>query len=81
MQAEAQLFAVVQVDFRLRDGGLAAAQVRRRLVAQGGEDGLDVLAGAERVGAEIGTVQVLSPTSKPRMLTRYWPPVVGLVTW
>ena len=28
-----------------------------------------------------GQVQVLSPTSKPRTLTRYWPPVAGLVTW
>src|SRR5204863_8996926 len=38
------------------DGGLAAAQLGRGLVAQGGEDGFDVLAGAQGVGAEVGAL-------------------------
>ena len=54
MQAQTQLFAVAQVDFRLRNGGFAAAQLRRRLFAQRGEDGFDVFASAECVGAKVG---------------------------
>src|SRR5438132_1184147 len=42
------------MDLRMRDGGLAATQLRRRLVLEGGQDGLDMLAGAQRVGAEVG---------------------------
>jgi hypothetical protein len=54
VQAERELLAVVQVDLRAGDGGLALPQVRRGLVAQRLEDGLDVLAGAEGVGLEVG---------------------------
>ena len=56
MDADAKLLAVAEVDFGVGDGGLLAVQLGRRLVAQRGEDGLDVLAGAERVGAEVGAL-------------------------
>ena len=55
VQAQAQLLAVGQEDLRLRDGGFALADGGRRVLAQGGEDGLDVLAGEQGVGAEVGT--------------------------
>src|SRR5882724_1237667 len=55
MQAERHLFPVMDVDLGSGDGRLALADVRWRLVLQGFEDGLDVLAGAERVGLEVGT--------------------------
>ena len=59
MDADAQLLRVMEINLRVRDGGLAAPQLRRRLVAQGGQHGLDVFAGAERVGAEVGAIAMV----------------------
>src|SRR5579884_2612396 len=44
------------MNLRLLDVGLAAADGGRRVVAQHGQDGLDVLAGAQRVGLEVGAL-------------------------
>src|SRR5262249_44272040 len=55
VQTQPQLFAVGQEDLRLRDRGLTLANRGRRILAEGGEDGFDMLAGAEGVGAKVGT--------------------------
>jgi hypothetical protein len=54
MDADLELLAVLEVDLRVSDGRLAAAELHRRLVAQRHQHRLDVLAGAQRVGAEVG---------------------------
>ena len=72
VDAELELLAVVEVDLRPRDGGLLLLEVRRQFVLEVVEDGLDVLAGAERVGLEVragaGVVADLEPADGDRVL-------------
>src|SRR5262249_31005782 len=56
VQPQAQLLAVLEEDLGEGDGRLLAAQLDGGLLAQGGQDGLDVLAGAQGVGAEVGAL-------------------------
>ena len=78
--AELQLLAVVQDDFRPGDGRLLLLEVRRDFVLEVIEDGFDVLAGAERVGLEVGAGAGVVADIEPADVTSYCPPDSGLVT-
>src|SRR5262249_51884355 len=65
VHADPQLLAIVKVNLRMRDGSLSAAQLRRRLFTQRCQHRLDVLAGAQRVGAKLRTFAGVISDIKP----------------
>src|SRR5207248_994415 len=56
VEDRAELLAVVQGEFGAGDRGLTLAELGGGVGAEGGQDGLNMLAGAQGVGLEVGAL-------------------------